>query len=217
MKTSFKTFAASLICLGFTALATAQVPGYGARIPQKSVAFTDTKVLSFHPFAMITGSLRLSFETKVTDKTSLKVIGGFSLADRSIYYYEVENMWAYYAEVQYRYYIGNPASPAYHVLKGAYAAPFLLNQYMDYDHAIVKMSASGQYIELVPRSSSGTGGGIVIGYQAITGSSLALDVYAGGGIMAASGDYKTLNSSTAFEGFRRGVIPHLGFNLGFSF
>ncbi|MFN6946589.1 MAG: DUF3575 domain-containing protein [Cytophagaceae bacterium] len=181
-------------------------------------------IISLHPFAFFGNSFVMSFEHKFKgiSNFSLRLSGGVTLSDSPGYRYLPANaydgtgLFGYQAELQPRFYIGEPE----YALNGFYFAPYAgyrsisvsYNQYF-YDYADPYYS----YSTIEHQSSySIYSGGVLFGYQLITSARLTFDLAFGGGIAYTEGA-DGHGHFNILSPIGTGVRPRALLNIGYLF
>jgi hypothetical protein len=181
-------------------------PTYWERVRGKDI-------ISFYPFGLVSGALVVGWETKMGKTVSMKSILGYGENSR-VGYYNLNNVTEVYAEIQPRFHFSDST-----IFQGFYAAPFL--SFKNLNGATTKetyyydpSTQTNVYREeSTTNKISAASFGFLLGCQKTYYQRLNLDVYVGGGMMRAFGDYDRLGVN-GINDYKNGTFIHLGASIG---
>lgn len=165
-------------------------------------------VASFYPFALATSNFALSWEQKISEKSSFKGVLALGLSDYSTVL-DIRDYSNYYVEGQIRYF------PLHHSPSGFYSGLYLNERnssfiWKYYDYTVYPYST---YVDK-SYSLNAIGGGVIMGVQMFMSKVVSVDFYAGGGPNIPSTKLGDNETGIAFQNFRKGINPHFGLSIG---
>lgn len=163
-------------------------------------------MISTYPFSFVGSSLTMGFEHQLGNQSALKLIPAYALSESNSFY-NVNDIEEIYIEAQYRFYLGGQ------VLDGVFTGPYLLYKNMSFESRSVVTNNNSGNREFKSFNTSAFNAGYFIGYQFVTEFQMAVELYVGGGMMFPDGDYERLSDNT-INVYKKGVVPHFGFDIG---
>jgi hypothetical protein len=184
----------------------------------KKNLFNYNNIISVYPFQPIINYMTLGYEFKTGDKTAFKTIAGYARKESNdLGIDDMTDYSAYRVEMQFK--IFTRKKP--HVFNGTYIAPFVLYKNCNYTSERLQTyydPVLGYYTSRTIRekgNASVVHAGFILGYHAKIGENFTIDMYAGEGIMSASGSYK--NASRLFDVFSNEIRMKIGLSVGYGF
>lgn len=178
-------------------------------------------IIKFSPFHFAESTFLMSYERMISqNKAGLYFNAGIHSAERYDYYSgEPNQSFGFQGEFQYRVYISQPKSisagdKGFFYFKGIYGGPYASFRYRSQD-AYYYDWVSGTSTT-VPEEVTEYAGGIVMGIQFALYNRVFFDFYTGGGIKRSFGAQSTGYRDITSVGYN-GVLPKIGFQIGFGF
>ncbi len=173
-------------------------------------------IIMFYPFALISKTFMVGFETKILEKKTLRSNFALTSADNLSYYeIKMENVTEIYLEFQYRLYLNDSSFAG----KGFYFAPLVTGKniyFTEVDYQVIYNNQS-PFVSNVTNTSDKTAGsvasGLVFGVQMEPLKRFYLDMYIGAKIQYSFGQYRGIE--TFPNSYTRGVFPQIGIAVGF--
>jgi Protein of unknown function (DUF3575) len=165
-------------------------------IAQKGAENDRKNVVKVNPLGLIFGAASISYERAISEKNSIVIAPTFGAFKLGGFKYS-----SFGLSGEYRFYLSKGKTAP----EGLYAAPGL-----GFNTGKVKQDGVSTQAKF-----TSFGGKAVIGNQWIFGSGFTLDL--NGGISYSSYSYKD-NTGSGFNGLKAsGILPALGFSLGYAF
>ncbi|MDQ3073844.1 MAG: hypothetical protein M3Q97_11345 [Bacteroidota bacterium] len=160
-------------------------------------------IFSAYPQGFFVGSMRLGFEKLAGEKTGLHGIIGIGAGEYSTFL-QVTDFTEIMAEFQPRFYVLRNTV----TLDGPFVSPYVSFRYITFKDD-VPIEPFGD------RKASAFEIGYLLGYQKVFYSHFVIGMYAGGGMGFPSGNSDLVDKIV--NGYRKGVSPHVGLQLGIAF
>ncbi len=184
----------------------------------KKPVFNYNSVFSVYPFQPAINYMTLGYEFKTGEKTAFKTLAGIASKENSVLGIgNISNYSAYKIEMQFKYFMNKKAA----VFNGIYIAPFVLFKSCKFTYdgqERIFDSIFGSYRTVNIHKTDKANAfhlGFILGYHLLLGERFTLDMFAGEGLMSASGNYKY--GSRVFDIYANEIRMKLGLSIGFGF
>lgn len=187
----------------------------------KKNVFRYNNVVSIYPFQSAINYMTFAYELKTGEKTAFKTQAGYAKKDQSSFFDlglgSISNYSAFRIQMEFKYFMNKKAE----VFNGLYIAPFALYKSCKYTYTgdrQVYDPITGYYHYVtvnVKDNASAFHVGFLLGYHAKIGESFTVDMFAGEGLMSASGNFN--DASRVFDTYANEIRMKLGMSIGYGF
>ncbi len=184
----------------------------------KKNIFRYNNVFSFYPFQSAINYMTVGYELKTGEKTAFKTIAGYAKQESSLLgFSDISNYSGFKIEMELKYFVNKKSV----VFNGIYFAPFAMYKSCQFtfmeDKSYYDPNTGIYHYETVETSgkSGATHIGFLLGYHSKIGESFTLDMFAGEGLMSASGNHEM--GSRFGDIYANEIRMKAGICLGFGF
>ncbi len=184
----------------------------------KKNIFRYNNVFSFYPFQSAINYMTVGYEFKTGEKTAFKTIAGYAKQESSLLgFSDISNYSGFKIEMELKYFVNKKSV----VFNGIYFAPFAMYKSCQFtfmeDKSYYDPNTGIYHYETVETSgkSGATHIGFLLGYHSKIGESFTLDMFAGEGLMSASGNHEM--GSRFGDIYANEIRMKAGICLGFGF
>ncbi len=184
----------------------------------KKNVFRFNNLISIYPFQAAINYMTLGYEFKIGEKTAFKTLAGYAEKEGNILgINSISKYSGFRIEMQLKYFITkNPD-----VFNGVYFAPFALYKNCNYTYDEDKwlydpvLQYSTYMLVQTRDKASAFHVGFLLGYHTKVGESFTIDMFAGEGLMSASGNYKL--GTRILDAYSNEIRMKIGLSVGFGF